>query len=131
MFFLVWRSPKFSGKFTNFWSEDFFLVHFRVVSLIFGLEHSCPWPPALRNVFLQCKLLKVLPVNDFYVFRNNLIFLYSIGQTKVNTGQAWRIAVIQYTTDAVMTLFILSLTCSFGNFLIKTTVAQDQVTVNL
>ena len=46
--FFFRRTPEFSGKFTNFWSDDvsFFEDHFRVVSLVLdlGIEHSCPWP---------------------------------------------------------------------------------------
>ena len=41
--FFFWRTPEFSDKFTNFFLfcfED----DFRVVSLVLGSEHSCPWP---------------------------------------------------------------------------------------
>ena len=42
----LWKTLGLCEKFAKFLSEDFFFVgeHFRVVSLVLGLEHSCPWP---------------------------------------------------------------------------------------
>ena len=40
-----WKMLEFCGKFTKFLSGDlFFGDYFLNVSLVLGLEHSCPWP---------------------------------------------------------------------------------------